>query len=91
MKMARKIFWVAAVSTGIYETLVSYPWWAGLRIGSYDMLMRLTVPSIFLLMFAYFLLSKGQKKYSTAMAIFVISLQLAIGVTIIASARGLLS
>ena len=90
MQNAKVFVWAASAMTALYEILVSSPWWTGARQGSYDMLMRLAVPSIILLIFAYYLLSKRQQKYSAVLAVFIVCLQLAILFTIFAAARGIL-
>ena len=90
MKNAKSLVRAATAFTVLYEIAVSSPWWTGMRSGNYDMLIRLTVPSIFLALLAYYLLSKRQEKYAIVLAIFLPCLQLAIGFTIFAAARGLL-
>ena len=87
---ARLFVWAATGVTALYEILVSSPWWLGGKHGRYDMLIQLTIPSIFLILFAYFLLSKKLRQYAMAISVYIVFLHLAVGFTIFAAARGVL-
>ncbi len=91
MKSARNYFWVAAACTALYEILVSSPWWLAKRQDSYDMLINLTVPSIVLIIFAYYLLQKKQPTMVGLLALFIVILQISILLTIHGARLGFLS
>jgi hypothetical protein len=90
MKQAHTYFGYAAISTAVYEVLVSAPWWSGMRQDGYDMLLNLTVPSMILLVFTYYLLQKKQPTYVGILTLFIVVLQAAVLITIYGTMRGIL-
>lgn len=90
MKQAKNFFWAALASTFVYEALVSAPWWSGLRSDRYDMLINLAVPSLILMVFAYYLLQKKQLNHVGMLSAFIVVLQISILLTIYGALRGLL-
>src|SRR4051812_22599006 len=88
--LVENLFLSAVASTFVYEILVSSPWWSGTRHDNFAMLFKLTVPSIILLLFAYYSLQKKERYYALALPVYIISLQVAVLFTIYGTLLGLL-
>lgn len=94
MKKALKNTWnffmTASASTLFYEVAISSPWWTGSRQDGYYMLFRLTVPSLMLLLLAYYLLQKKETRYVQILSGYLVLLQIAILFTVYGTMSGLL-
>jgi hypothetical protein len=88
MQWVKKLFWAAAASTAVYTASISSPWWSAAKAGRYDMLINLTVPSIFLLILSYYLLQKKYEGFSKLLSLFIIVLQISVALTLYLAIRG---
>jgi hypothetical protein len=84
------LFWLSCISTILYEITISSPWWSGTRHSGYDVLFKLTAPSLILLLFAYYTVLKKQQYYATGLPIYIVFLQIAILFTVYGAAAGIL-
>jgi hypothetical protein len=90
MRYAQRLFWIAAASTLLYELTISSPWWSGNRQGGYEILFKLTVPSLILVLFAYYSLQKKRELFAVGLPIYLVFLQIAIMFTVYVTIAGLL-